>query len=106
MIQGCDDLYLHTVRYTPMVLNSFLKGACGTPLVVLTLKFQDLPFSYICTPTPSVYAHLILRVCTTELNVGLLFRKFVYSASTVYVIDCRYIACYQGIEKDSWQSCT
>ena len=53
----CDDLYLHTVRCTPIVLHPLLKGVCDTPLVVVALKCHDLHSFLIYTPTPSVYAH-------------------------------------------------
>ena len=38
----CDDLYLHTVRYTLILLYPLLKSECGTPLVLFTLIFNDV----------------------------------------------------------------
>ena len=76
----CDDLYLHTVRCAPIVLHPLLKGyvihmdlvkaLIGQPpfalycwrMAHLTLKFHDLHPFLIYTPSPSVYAHIILTV--------------------------------------------
>ena len=50
---------MYTYCITPLA-----KGLCDTPLVILTLKCHDLhPF---LTPTPSVYAHIILNCVESE----------------------------------------
>ena len=54
-------LYLHTVRYTRIILHSLLKGICDTPLLLFSLKFHDLHPFLIYTPTPGVYAHPIKK---------------------------------------------
>ena len=62
----CDDLYLHTVRCTPIVLHLFLKCYMITPL----LKFHDLHPFLMYTPTPGVYAHPIFNCVVASLAEG------------------------------------
>ena len=47
-------------------ITPLAKGLCDTPLVLLTLKFHDLPPFLIYTPTPSVNAYPIFN-CVVQV---------------------------------------